>query len=49
MPRLVQTEALFDEDRGILFAKVSLCLEDTETLFRNTEALFGQTDMVYCF
>ena len=29
--------------------KSSLHLEDTETLFSNTEALFGETYMVYCF
>ena len=31
------------------FAIVSLCFEDTGSLFSNTKALFCETDIVYCF
>ena len=52
----MSADALFGSNRGSVwwkersfFKRVSLCLEDTETVSSNTEALFGQTDMVYCF
>ena len=47
-PRLVQTEALFDEDGCFFFLRVSLRLDDTETLF-SPVFFFVETDMVHCF